>query len=74
MTDRLLTAQEAERELGIKASTIRTWHQRRKWTGLYPQGLNRRNHPMFREADLVLLRQHGRLRDQHGRHHDNRAS
>jgi hypothetical protein len=63
---RLLSAADAERYLRIKASTVRTWHQRRGQTGLYPAGLDSQRKPLFWEADLVALRERIRIRDAKG--------
>ena len=73
MTDedygRLLSAAEAERLLGIRASTVRTWSQRRHRTGLWSAGLDRYGRPLFYEADLLALKQRLRPRDKAGRRH-----
>lgn len=55
-TDRLLSARDAEKLLGIPASTVRTWHQRKDRTHLYPADFDRTGKPRFREADLIRLR------------------
>ena len=64
---RLLSPAEAEKFLGIKASTVRTWHQRRQRTGLFAMGQDRRGNPLFYEADLLAMKQRKRIRDNHGR-------
>lgn len=53
---RHLSAIEAQKLLGIPASTIRTWHQRKDRTRLYPVEFDRQGKPRFREADLLRLR------------------
>lgn len=53
---RNLSAVEAQKLLGIPASTVRTWHQRKDRTRLYPVEFDRRGKPRFREADLLRLR------------------
>lgn len=53
---RKLSAVEAQKVLGIPASTIRTWHQRKDRTHLYPVEFDRSGKPRFREADLIRLR------------------
>lgn len=53
--ERELSATDAEKVLGISASTVRTWHQRRARTRLEPVSHDRRGRPRFREADLVQL-------------------
>ena len=67
---RLLSAADAQRVLGIPAATVRSWHHRRRHTGLYPIGLDRRHQPLFYEADLLQLRRGRRLRDRTGRRHE----
>lgn len=52
---RLLSPAEAQQHLGIPASTIRTWHQRRTTSGLYSAGLLGRA-PLFYEADLLAAK------------------
>lgn len=49
----LFSAIEAEKTLGIKAATVRSWARRKL---LYSFGLNERNHPMYDRVDLVQLR------------------
>lgn len=63
--DRLLSARDAEKVLGIPASTVRTWFQRKARTGLWDYGRDQRGHPMFREADLIALRDRRRPRIDH---------
>ena len=64
---RLLSARDAEKVLGIPASTIRNWHHRRARTGLESAGKDRRGNPMFHEQDLKDLRGGKRtLRNRHG--------
>jgi len=53
---RLLSAVDAERVLGIPASTVRSWWRRRQRTGLWDYGRDRRNHPLFDEQHLIALR------------------
>lgn len=55
LTERLMSATDAEKILGIPASTVRTWHQRKARTGLKPADFVR-GKPRFRESDLVRLR------------------
>lgn len=49
----LYTAADAERELGIPAGTVRAWAFRQR---LWSYGLDRAGRPMYRERDLVSLR------------------
>lgn len=63
---RLLSAAEAQRLLGINASTVRTWHQRCSTSGLYSAGLDGSGRPLFYEADLVALQQKRAVRDELG--------
>lgn len=59
MTDRpsrLLSAADAEKVLGIPASTVRSWWRRRAYTGLWDYGRDRRGHPLFDETHLIALR------------------
>lgn len=67
MVDRLLSARDAEKVLGIPAATVRTWFHRRRWTGLYDFGRDQRNHPLFRESDLIALKTRRRTRVDHRR-------
>lgn len=62
----LFTAQQAEEELGIPASTVRTWAQRSQRTGLLPYGMDSRHCPAYWEADLRALRLGLRIRDDDG--------
>lgn len=64
---RLLSAMDAEKVLGIPAGTVRSWFSRRRMTGLYDYGRDRRGHPMFREADLVALRDRNGVRGRRSR-------
>lgn len=56
---RLYSAAQAQRELGIKASTVRSWARRGR---LYSYGLDRRNQPLYDGNDLVRLRSRMRAR------------
>ncbi len=56
MAERRLSARDAEKVLGISASTVRTWYQRKGRTGLEPVDFER-GKPRFRESDLVRLRE-----------------
>lgn len=67
MVDRLLSARDAEKVLGIPAATVRQWFHRRHRTGLWDYGRDQRNHPMFRESDLIALRDRRRPRVDHRR-------
>lgn len=58
----LFTAAEAERVLGIRASTIRTWANRKR---IWAFGLDERRQPMYDKRDLIALRDRTRTRDQH---------
>lgn len=49
----LFSAIEAERWLGIKAATVRSWARRNL---VYSFGLNERNHPMYDREHLIALR------------------
>jgi transposase len=60
---RLLSASDAERVLGIPASTVNTWHNRRR---LSPRGIDACRHPLFHEVDLVALKRGLRIRDDDG--------
>lgn len=60
---RLLSARDAEKVLGIPASTIRTWYARRETNGLYEYGRDNRNAPLFRATDLTALRTRRALRE-----------
>jgi hypothetical protein len=62
---RLLSPVEAQQHLGIPASTIRTWHQRRATSGLYAGGLLGRA-PLFYEADLIAAKRGLRIRNDQG--------
>ena len=62
MTSRSLSARDAEKVLGIPAATVRSWHHRRARTRLESVGVDRRGHPLFREEDLVNLRDRRRLK------------
>ena len=66
---RLLSPVEAEKHLGIPASTVRTWHHRRYRTGLYAAGQDRHGKPLFYEADLLAMKKRRRIRDKQGRRH-----
>lgn len=66
---RLLSPRDAQKELGIPASTVRTWFQRKQRTGLWDVGRDNRGHPVFYEADLIALKLRRRVRDKHGRRH-----
>lgn len=63
---RLLSARDAERTLGIPASTVSTWHSRKEQTGLYSFGLDTRRNPLFYEVDLIVLRRGLRVMDDEG--------
>lgn len=49
----LFTAQQAERELGIPAGTVRAWASRKR---LYSQGIDLDGRPMYTRKHLVELR------------------
>jgi len=53
---RLLSARDAEKVLGIPASTVRNWLARSSRTGLQVAGTDRRGKQVFRESDLIALR------------------
>lgn len=55
----LYTATEAQRVLGIKATTVRSWARRNL---LYSFGLDQRNRPMYDRDHLVALRDKARSR------------
>jgi hypothetical protein len=62
--DRLLSAAEAERLLGIRAGTVRQW----KYRGLlWHYGLDRYGRPLYKEHDLIALRDRTMTRDQFDR-------
>lgn len=67
---RLLSARDAEIVLGIPAATVRSWFRRRERTGLWDFGRDRRNHPLFYEADLLALKRRQRVREKAGRRHN----
>lgn len=50
---RLLGAADAERELGIRAGTVRQWAHRGL---LHPRGLDARDRPLYGVGDLIRLR------------------
>lgn len=54
--DRLLSARDAQRVLGIPASTVNTWHHRKEHTGLYSRAVDFQRSPLFYESDLIALR------------------
>lgn len=64
--DRLLSATDAQRLLGIPASTVNTWHNRRLRTGLYSRAVDSRRRPLFYESDLIALRNGAPIRDADG--------
>lgn len=64
--DRLLSARDAEKLLGIPRATIRSWDRRRRATGLKPAGLDDRSVPLYRAIDLVRLRRGERIRHDDG--------
>lgn len=66
---RRLTPTEAEKYLGIPASTVRTWHQRRHRNGLFPMGQDRYGKPLFYEADLLAMKLRKQVRDKQGKRH-----
>lgn len=49
----LFTPAEAERQLGIPASTVRSWFRRKR---LWHFGIDEHGRPMFDRDDLVRLR------------------
>jgi transposase len=50
-----MSASDAEKLIGVSASTVRTWYQRKARTGLEPADFVR-GKPRFRESDLIRLR------------------
>jgi len=56
VNERLYSARDAEKVLGIPASTIRTWYQRRAKTNLWHYAADRRGRPMFKGRHLIALR------------------
>lgn len=66
---RLLSPVEAQQHLGIPAATVRTWHHRRRRTGLHAAGRDRHGRPLFYEADLLAMKLRKRVRDKLGRRH-----
>lgn len=66
---RLLSPVEAQKHLGILATTVRTWHHRRQRTGLYAAGQDTHGRPLFYEADLLAMKNRKRIRDKAGRRH-----
>lgn len=60
--DRLLSAAEAERLLGIRANTVSVWRHRGI---IFPMGLDRSRRPLYRESDLLAARDRKLTRDQH---------
>lgn len=70
---RLVSAVEAEKLLGIPATTVRTWHHRSRFTGLFSAGLDRYSRPLFYEADLLVRKMRMRIRDKDGRRHHTMA-
>lgn len=62
----MYTPRQAEEELGIPASTVRTWAERSARTGLYACGVDGGGRWMYWEADLRALRLGLRLRNDEG--------
>lgn len=62
---RLLSPVEAQQHLGINASTVHTWHQRRATKGLHAAGRLGRQ-PLFYEADLIAVHRGLKVWDEHG--------
>lgn len=52
MTDRRISAAEAEREFGVPARRVRVWAHRGK---LFACALDSSGRPLYREADLRAL-------------------
>lgn len=64
---RLLSATDAENELGIPAGTVRSWWNRGR-EGMQLGGLDAvRNRPLFWECDLLALARGEPIRDIRGR-------
>lgn len=59
--DRLLSAQEAERLLGIPAGTVRAWKARGQ---LHHWGLDEQHRPLYYESDLIACRDRLRTKDE----------
>lgn len=60
---RLLSARDAFRLHGIPRGTINSWHSRRQFTNLHAYGRDKHGHPLFRETDLLWLRDQNGPRD-----------
>lgn len=52
MSCRLISAAEAEHQLGVPARRVRVWACRRK---LFATGLDASNRPLYKEADIRAL-------------------
>ncbi|HXR41469.1 MAG TPA: hypothetical protein VN738_03615 [Acidothermaceae bacterium] len=52
MSCRLISAAEAEHQLGVPARRVRVWAYRRK---LFATGLDASNRPLYKEADIRAL-------------------
>lgn len=61
---RYLSARDAEKILGIPASTVATWYHRKERTQLYPLGHDNNGNPIFYEADLIVLTRGLQIRDE----------
>ena len=59
--ERLLSARDAEKLLGIAARRVRVWWFRRSQTNLWDYGTDRSGHPLFRSCDLAALARGERL-------------
>lgn len=61
---RVITAPEAQRELGIPASSIRAWASQER---LFPVSIDQRGRRWYRLADVLALRQTTNRRASHKR-------
>lgn len=66
LADRLLSALDAEKLLGIPRATVRSWHQRQRATGLKPKGKDQRGAYLYLGIDLIRLRRGERIRHADG--------
>lgn len=65
----LMSPVEAEVWLGIPSSTVRTWFERRKRTGLQAEGIDHVGRPRFLLADLLVLQAGRRIWGDEGRNY-----
>jgi hypothetical protein len=66
MADRLLSAHDAEKVLGIPRATVRSWAHRHAATGLFAVQKDRRGVDIYLESDLLRIRRGERIRHADG--------